>query len=129
MKPYQLVVTYAKHVGVLQGLLHALLLGACWYFFTLVVRTESAVPSTTSDHRVTYLLTEHGTTFEWPLAGKKHTLKYHLIQGGLVVSAILLVGLIIYNFSKIKIDDDVPLRLSGFEREKKAKPAKETSTP
>jgi hypothetical protein len=115
VKTYQIVVVYAKHVGLLQGLLHALLLGVGFYFFILVTRTESATPVITDDHRVIYVLTEHGATFEWPLAAEKHTFRYHLIQGGLVLTSLSLFGLIIYNFSKLHIPGEFRLRPNGFE--------------
>lgn len=115
MKPYQIVVIYAKHVGFVQGLLHAVLLGVCWWLFILVIRTEFAVPVIENDHKVTYVLTEHNRTFEWPLAGEKHTLKYHLIQGGLALASLSLVGLIGYNFSKLHIPGKFSSRPVGFE--------------
>jgi len=100
MKPYQIVVIYAKRVGFIQVLLHAVLLGICWHFFILVERTENAVPTMMGNKQV-YVLTEHGDTFEWPLAAEKDTTKFHLIQAGLTLASISLCGLIVYNVRKL----------------------------
>lgn len=103
MKPYQIVVIYAKQAGFFQMLLHAVLLGSSWYFFMLTARTEAAVPFTTNGDKVIYIVTEHNRTFEWPLAAEKNTLKYRLVQGGSFLTSGLLLVLIIYNISKLKV--------------------------